>query len=304
MHDYARKAVTGYMTALRLHKNEVGGYTYNDAAVLCKHINRVMERQCFEETADVMKGLKDDTPNVLTEMKAGVVVTKAAVLKASRDKAATASTSSITFAPEIGKDDAREEADRQNTFCHAVIGMKEAVAEGITALIGEAITNSVLWAADGSEFRGVDEYELHQLYTAIMEGAARPEATNIRRKYVDLAGTMFNFRDTFAVNFERLAAAAMKFQGFEIVVHDDLTANILMANADWAAGSLWGNGIRVAYHNKENESRFKKDAARRRKKKKIKKVKEYFSKNSKHLESMNDDEIFDFYITQAEDKKQ
>ena len=34
--DYARKAVTGDMTALRLHKNEVGGYTYNDAAVLCK----------------------------------------------------------------------------------------------------------------------------------------------------------------------------------------------------------------------------------------------------------------------------
>ena len=36
-------------------------------------------------------------------------------------------------------------------------------------------------------------------------------------------------------------------------------------------------------------------------KKKFKKVKEYFSKIRKHLESMNDDEILDFYITQAED---
>ena len=97
--DYARKAVTSDMTALRLHKNKIGGYAYNDATVLCKHIDRVMERQCFEDTADGMKCLKDKTPNVLTEMKAGVVVTKAAVRKALRDKAAAASTLSITVAP-------------------------------------------------------------------------------------------------------------------------------------------------------------------------------------------------------------
>ena len=48
---------------------------------------------------------------------------------------------------------------------------------------------------------------------------------------------------------------------------------------------------------KENESRFKKDAAERRKKKEIKKVKEYFSKKTKHLEGMNDDEILDCYVT-------
>ena len=113
---------------------------------------------------------------------------------------------------------------------------EEAVAEGITALVDEAITNPVLWTADGIDFRRVDEYELHQLYTAIMEGAARTEATNIRRQYVNIVGTIFDFRETFAVNYERLAAAAMKSQGFGIVVHNDLTANILMANTEWAAG--------------------------------------------------------------------
>ena len=39
----------------------------------------------------------------------------------------------------------------------------------------------------------------------------------------------------------------MKSQGFGIVVHNNLTANILMANAEWAAGQSWGNEIRVAY---------------------------------------------------------
>ena len=79
--------------------------------MLCKHIDRVMERQCFKETSNGTKGLKYDTPNVLTEMKAGVAVTEAAVLKASRDKAVAANTLSITVTPELGKDDAQKEAD-------------------------------------------------------------------------------------------------------------------------------------------------------------------------------------------------
>ena len=85
------------------------------------------------------------------------------------------------------------------------------------------------------------------MYTTIMEGADRPEATNIRRQYVNLAGTMFDFLKTFVVNCERLAAVAMKSQGFGIVVPDNLMANILMAKAEWAAGQSWGNKIRVAY---------------------------------------------------------
>ena len=105
-------------------------------------------------------------------MKACVAVATAAMLKALREKSAAESTSSITVAPEIGKDDARKEADKQNTFRLAVIGVKKAVAEVITALVGEAITNPVLQTADGSDFRVVDKYELHQLYMVIMEGAA------------------------------------------------------------------------------------------------------------------------------------
>ena len=203
-----------------------------------------------------MKVLNDKMPNVLRKMKAGVTVTKAAVLKASRDKVEAASTLSITVAAEISKDDAREEADRQNNFRRAVIVVKEAVAEGIIALVVEAIMNPVLQTADGRDFRGVNEYHLRQLYTAIMEGADRPEATNIRRQYIDLAGTMFDFREKFVVNCERLAAAAMKSQGFGIVVHDDLTANILMVIVEWAAGQSWGNEIRVAYRDVKQQYRY------------------------------------------------
>ena len=89
-----------------------------------------------------------------------------------------------------------------------------------------------------------------------MEGADRPEAMNIRRHYVDLAGTMFNFRQTFAVNCERLAAAAMKSQGFGIVVHNNLTANILVANVECEAGQSWGNEIHVAYRDIKQQYKY------------------------------------------------
>ena len=91
---------------------------------------------------------------------------------------------------------------------------------------------------------------------AIMDGADRPEATKIRRQYIDLAGTMFNFRETITVNCEGLVTAVMNSQGFGIVVHNDLTANILMANAEWASGQFWGNKIRVAYRDVKQQYKY------------------------------------------------
>jgi hypothetical protein len=83
--------------------------------------------------------------------------------------------------------DAQEEADRQNTYRLAAIEVKEGVAAGITKIIGKDITNPILRTSDGISFKSVDEYQLHQLVTAITEGAERPEATTIRQQFVNIA---------------------------------------------------------------------------------------------------------------------
>ena len=67
---------------------------------------------------------------------------------------------------------------------------------------------------------------------------------------------MFNFRETFAVNCEQLPSAAMKYQGFGVVVYNNLKANILMANAEWAAGKSWGNEIHVAYRDIKRQYKY------------------------------------------------
>ena len=72
-------------------------------------------------------------------------------------------------------------------FRLAPIGVKEAVASGITKLVGVITTNHILPTADGTAFKNVDEYDIAALIKALIHGAERPEAANICRQFVNLA---------------------------------------------------------------------------------------------------------------------
>ena len=240
--------VLAQMAAILFHKNEVGGYAYNDATNLELQINRVLEEQLFEFTTDGMKGLAVNATNTLTSYKSNISITKKEVLTEAKAAAAAASTKDNTVDPEYATNaEAQDEADRRNSFRLAAIGVKEAVAAGITLLVGEAITNPVLRAADGNSFKTVDEYQLHQLFSAIREGAERPEAANIRRQFVAVAATTFDFRETMAINVERLATAATKSAGYGVQMQNDLKAVVILANVEWGAQQTWGNEISVAH---------------------------------------------------------
>ena len=54
--------VTAEISALKLHKNEDGGYAYDDALIFEKQIERVFERQYYESSSDGMKGLLAKPP--------------------------------------------------------------------------------------------------------------------------------------------------------------------------------------------------------------------------------------------------
>jgi hypothetical protein len=93
----------------------------------------------------------------------------------------------------------------------------------------------------------VDQYQLHQLVTVITEGAERPEATTIRQQFVNIAGTVFNWRDTVTINVKKFATNAAKTQSYGIRVHDNLKAVVILANVEWAARQSWGTEIGVAH---------------------------------------------------------
>ena len=81
----------------------------------------------------------------------------------------------------------------------------------------------------------MDQYHIHQLFTAITDGAEKLEATNIRRKFFNIVGKVFDWRKTVVTNVERMAALAAKLQGFGVRVHINLHAVFILANTEWAS---------------------------------------------------------------------
>ena len=81
------------------------------------------------------------------------------MLAASRAAANRVSTDYSTADPEItNNSDAQDEADRQNVFRLAAIGIKEGISEGITKIFGKDITNPILQTMEDRDFKSVDQY--------------------------------------------------------------------------------------------------------------------------------------------------
>ena len=121
------------------------------------------------------------TQHTLTEYRSNVAIKKSDVKKQSISEAAVASTTDWVVTPEITINaNAQDETDRQNTSCLAAIGIKESIAAKITVIVGDHITNPILRTIDGADFRTFDQYAIHQLISAVTNGAKQPLATAIR----------------------------------------------------------------------------------------------------------------------------
>ena len=136
-----------------INKNDVGSYEYNTVVTLIKQINRVLEQQLFEESANGMVRLGSETPNTLTSYKSNVAIKKSDVKRQSIAEAQAARLTGNIVAPEITTNaDAQDKVDRKNTVRLAAIGVKEAIAAAITSIVGAQITNPILRTMDGSDF--------------------------------------------------------------------------------------------------------------------------------------------------------
>jgi hypothetical protein len=75
----------------------------------------------------------------------------------------------------------------------------------------------------------------------------RLEATTIRQQFVNIAGMVFDWRDTVTINVEKFATNPAKMQAYGIHIHDDLKAVVILSNVEWAARQSWGTEISVAH---------------------------------------------------------
>ena len=173
-----------------LRKSVGGTGKYNHAATFVENIEGVLKDEYFEAAADGMKSLLRKTANELTGFKANVAITRADVKRAPREAAARIGPREV---PDITtNEDAQEEANCQNVFRLASIGVKEGMAKEITARFGTAITNPILQHPDGIQMKKVDECLLHQLVEAVMEGAERPSTIEIQKQITAIMAFTFD----------------------------------------------------------------------------------------------------------------
>ena len=176
--DEARARVSKAIGVIKLPKDEKGSYTHDDATLFLQRIGRELERQLNECTSSGMKQLTSETTNELTKLKASVSITWSGVLKASKAKAAkkyAETKKEEDKAPLIAtRDDAKDEADRQNVARLATIGNKEGTIEGVHNRVGGAITDIVLKTADATDDKNVDDIEIHNLLKYVLDAAERP----------------------------------------------------------------------------------------------------------------------------------
>lgn len=239
---------------LSLAKNASGQYNHDDIVTFIGGVTRVL-KSTFNpiDAGNGMEALMTSSADpinssALSVIKSTQAATVASVLAESQAKARAESTAQgTTVDPEIEtRVDAQAEANRLNQAYQAVIGAKEGATKGIVAKVGTAVTDAVLCTPDGTDYKGVDEYELYEVADAAISGADRPATTDILRLLSGIIKYPLDFRKKVNQNVEVLRAKAGRMRSYGITVDDAQLALVILANVEIAAKEEYGSEFRPA----------------------------------------------------------
>ncbi len=151
-----------------------------------------------------MEKLLNNGNNLLTLVKSTDAITAGSIIKAAKKRAdkLTATTSKIVLPSINAQTEAQEIANHLNVIKQLVIGAKEGVVKAITKLVGSNDTNSILWLADGSIHKSINEFTLYKVMKVAINGANQPSTNNVLEKLIEVINHNFNFCKKVSVNME------------------------------------------------------------------------------------------------------
>ena len=246
-----KQQVLDGINKLSIQTNEHGQYTHDAILLLQKGIQRVLISQF--NPSDPGKGmvkLLDDGDNILTRIQSTDAITAGSVLKSAKKRADDLSTTTgKTILPTFTtRTEAQEEADRLNIVNQSVIGAKEGVVEALSKLVGTDITDAILRTADGSDFKSIDDYTLHDVMKVAIEGADRPTTNDVLAQLLEVINHPFDFRKKVSVNMELMQSNAARMATYGIVIGIPQLTLTLLANIETATKSEYGREFRSAMH--------------------------------------------------------
>ena len=105
------------------------------------------------------------------------------------------------------------------------MGAKEGVTACVATIVGKVITDPILRTADSMTLKHVDQFYLHGLMKAVVEGADSPATGDVRGKYGAIAATNFDFRNKMVTCVELLNAKIEKMGTYGIKIPPKKTSD-------------------------------------------------------------------------------
>jgi hypothetical protein len=136
--------------------------------------------------------------------------------------------------------EAQEEADRLNVINQLVIGAKEGVVEAVTKLVGSNITNAVLWTANGSNHKSINNYTLFAVMAAAIDGTDQPSTTKVLEQLLEVINHTFDFWKKVSVNMELMQLNAARMATYGIMISIPQLTLMIIANTENATKAQYG----------------------------------------------------------------
>ena len=106
----------------------------------------------------------------------------------------------------------------------------------------------MLQRADGN-YKGLNEYTLHELMQTAIDGANRPPATDVLTQLLEAINFVFDFCKKISANVEGLQALTARMKSYGIEVSTPTIMLTLMANIKVAAREDFGREFHPALQN-------------------------------------------------------
>jgi hypothetical protein len=122
------------------------------------------------------------------------------------------------------------------------------VVKAITKLIGSNVTNAILWTADGSDHKSIDNFTLFEVMKSAINGAYQPSMNNVLEQLLKVINHNFDFCKKVSINMELMQSNAAQMATYDIVIGIPQLTLTLLANIKTATKSDYGREFCSAMH--------------------------------------------------------
>ena len=231
---------------LELKKNGSEQYDHASAQILLKGVESRLKQ--IWNTSDIGNGMRkllDKKENFINKVRSTDAVTAEHVLKRSKRAAEALNTTPPTVPDIVLRADAIAEAEDQNQLSQRIVGAKEGASESIKKLVGSDVLDAVLRTADGSDWKGIDDYSLHDVLAAVIAGANRPTTAEVHENLLEALTTDFDFRKKMSTNLEALRTNCTRLGNYGIMINEPMLVLIVFMNIEEAIQHPWGRDFRA-----------------------------------------------------------